>query len=410
MKKTILKKYAELIVKCGINVQKGQDVIVNAELDQPEFVKMVVEYCYKYGARKVTVDWSYQPLGKLHNRYCSLKTLSTVDNWMIEKWKHRVETLPAFIYIDSEDPDGLKGLDEEKSAKARMKSYPIIKPFRDAMENKYQWCIVAVPGKKWAKKVFPNLSTSKAMEAMWEAILKATRVDDDPIKAWEKHNENLAKRCEYLNNLKLKNLTYKSSNGTNFKVGLLENAVFIGGGECTLGSNIYYNPNMPTEECFTTPRKGDIEGVVYSTKPLSYNGQLIENFHIVFEKGKVKEVHAEKGEDILRQMVNMDEGASMLGEVALLPNDSPISNMNILFYNTLFDENASCHLALGMGFTNCIRDYEKYSNEELHDMGINDSMIHVDFMIGNKDLSIVGETMDGKIVQIFDKGDWAFNI
>ncbi|MCH5172112.1 MAG: aminopeptidase [Erysipelotrichales bacterium] len=408
MKKSILKKYAELIVKCGVNVQKGQDVIINADLDQPEFVKMVVEYCYKNGARKVTVDWSYQPLAKLHNKYCSLKTLSTVDDWVVERWKMRVKTLPATIWLDSEDPDGLKGMNDKKAAQARMASYPIIKPYRDEMENKYQWCIAAVPGKKWAKKVFPDLPAGKAMEKLWEAILKASRVDDNPIKAWEQHNKNLAERCAYLNSLHLKSLTYKSSNGTNFTVGLLDKSLFVGGGETTLGSGVYYNPNIPSEECFTTPRKGDIEGVVYSTKPLSYNGQLIENFYIVFENGKVKEVHAEKGEEVLRQMVSMDEGASMLGEVALIPYDSPISNMNVLFYNTLFDENASCHLALGMGYTNCIDGFENYTMKEMHEMGVNDSMIHVDFMIGSKDLSIVGTTKDGKSVQIFENGNWAF--
>lgn len=408
MKKTILKKYAELIVKKGINVQKGQDVIIRCELDQPEFIKMVVEFCYKYGARKVTVDWSYQPLAKVHNRYCSIKTLSTVEKWEEEKLKHRVKTLPALIWIDSEDPDGLKGMNEKKSAKAQMKRYPIIKPYNDQLENKYQWCIAAVPGKKWAKKVFPELSVSKGMEKLWEAILKASRVNDNPIEEWNKHNENLLNRCTRLNDLHLKSLTYKASNGTDFKVGLMENALFIGGGETTLNSNIYYNPNIPSEECFTTPRKGDIDGIVYATKPLSYKGKLIEDFWIKFEHGKVKEVFAKKNMDVLEQMVKMDEGASMLGEVALIPNDSPISNMNILFYNTLFDENASCHLALGMGFSNCIKDFEKYSLKELQAMGVNDSMIHVDFMIGCQDLSIVGETLDGEEVQIFKDGNWAF--
>lgn len=408
MKKTRLKKYAELIVKMGINVQKGQDVIINCGLDQPEFVKMVVDYCYKFGARKVTVDWYYQPLDKLHNRYCSIKTLASVEKWQLEKWQHRVDTLPAILFIDSDNPDGLKGINEEKSAKARMKSYPLIKPFRDAMENKYQWCIAAVPGKEWAKKIFPNLSTAKAMEKLWEAILYTARVDEDPIKAWELHNKDLADRCAYLNSLHLKNLYYKSNNGTNFRVGLLPNALFMGGEEVTLDRNIHFNPNIPSEECFTSPRKGDIEGVVYASKPLSYNGQLIENFWFKFENGRVTEVHAEKGEEVLRHMVKMDDGASMLGEVALIPHKSPISDLNILFYNTLFDENASCHLALGTGFTNAIKDFEKYTNEELHEMGINESMIHVDFMIGNKDLSIVGETMSGEKIQLFKDGNWAF--
>lgn len=408
MQKTRLKKYAELIVRKGINVQKGQEVIINCDLDQPEFVELVVKYCYKYGAKKVMVEWNYQPLTKIHTRYRSLKTMTHFEKWELEKLQYKVDVLPAAIWLDSEDPDGLKGLDEKKSAKARMINFPIIKPYRDKMENKYQWCIAAVPGKKWAKKVFPNMPTGKAIEKLWEAILKASRVDDDPIKAWNEHNANLARRCEYLNNLHLKSLTYKSNNGTDFTVGLLDNALFVGGGELTLGSNVYFNPNIPSEECFTTPERGKIDGVVYATKPLSYNGQLIENFHFVFKDGKVVEVHAEKNEDVLRQMVKMDEGASMLGEVALIPYKSPISDMNILFYNTLFDENASCHLALGMGFSNCIKDFEKYKTEDFIKMGVNDSMIHVDFMIGSKDLSIIGTTKDNKKVEIFKEGNWAF--
>ncbi len=408
MKKSVLKKYAELIAKTGINVQKGQDVIIRCDLDQPEFVKMVTEYCYKFGARKVTIEWSYQPLAKVHNKYCSVKTLATIEKWEEEKLKHNSLTLPALIWLDSEDPDGLKGMNEKKSAEAQRIRYPLIKPYRDAMENKYQWCIAAVPGKKWAKKVFPNLSVSQAMEKLWEAILYTSRVDENPIEAWKKHNEDLLNRCNYLNSLNLKSLTYKASNGTDFTVGLIENALFIGGGEETLGNKVYFNPNIPSEECFTTPKRGDIEGIVYSSKPLSYKGQLIENFWIKFEHGKVVDVHAEKNEHVLREMVSMDEGATMLGEVALIPYDSPISNLNILFYNTLFDENASCHLALGMGFPNCIKDFEKYSLEEIRQMGVNDSMIHVDFMIGTKDLSIVGTTKEGKQVQIFKDGNWAF--
>ena len=408
MKKSVLKKYAELIAKTGINVQKGQDVIIRCDLDQPEFVKMVTEYCYKFGARKVTIEWSYQPLAKVHNKYCSVKTLATIEKWEEEKLRHNSLTLPALIWLDSEDPDGLKGMNEKKSAEAQRIRYPLIKPYRDAMENKYQWCIAAVPGKKWAKKVFPNLSVSQAMEKLWEAILYTSRVDENPIEAWKKHNEDLLNRCNYLNGLNLKSLTYKASNGTDFTVGLIENALFIGGGEETLGNKVYFNPNIPSEECFTTPKRGDIEGIVYSSKPLSYKGQLIENFWIKFENGKVVDVHAEKNEHVLREMVSMDEGATMLGEVALIPYDSPISNLNILFYNTLFDENASCHLALGMGFPNCIKDFEKYSLEEIRNMGVNDSMIHVDFMIGTKDLSIVGTTKEGKQVQIFKDGNWAF--
>ncbi|MDD5923221.1 MAG: aminopeptidase [Clostridia bacterium] len=407
MKKTILRKYAKLIAVTGAKVRKGQEVIIYAELDQPEFVSFVVDECYKAGASKVTVEWNYQPLAKLHYRHRSLTTLKKVENWEIEKIKHRVDILPATIYLISEDPDGLKGINMEKMSKAQQARFKVIKPFRDAMENKYQWCIAAVPGEAWAKKVFPGMRKSVAMEKLWEAILYTSRVDEDPIAAWDKHNEDLAKRCEYLNSLGIESLEYKSSNGTDFRVGMIDNAEFLGGGEYTLSGN-YFNPNIPTEEVFITPMKGKAEGIVYATKPLSYQGQLIENFSIRFENGKAVEVHAEKNEDLLKKMISMDEGAAYLGECALVPYDSPISNSGILFYNTLFDENAACHLALGKGFGNSIKHYENYTLEQIEEMGVNESMIHEDFMIGSEDLSIVAVTKDGTRVQIFKDGNWAF--
>ncbi len=407
MKKTILKKYAKLIAVTGAKVRKGQEVVIYADLDQPEFVAYVVDECYKAGAKEVTVQWSYQPLTKIHYRHESLTTLKKVKNWELERLKYRVDTLPATIYLISEDPDGLKGINMEKMSKAQQARYIQIKEYRDAMENKYQWCIAAVPGVAWAKKVFPGLRKNEAVERLWEAILYTSRVDDDPVAAWEKHNKDLTDRCNYLNSLNIATLEYKSSNGTDFKVGMIDNAEFLGGGEYTLGGN-YFNPNIPTEEVFITPKRGVAEGIVYSTKPLSYQGQLIENFSIRFKDGKAVEAHAEKNEELLNKMISMDEGAAYLGECALVPYDSPINNSGLLFYNTLFDENAACHLALGKGFGNCIKNYEKYTLKELEDMGINDSMIHEDFMIGSKDLSITAITKDGKRVQIFKDGNWAF--
>ena len=255
MNKTKLRKYAQLIVKCGVNVQKGQEVLITAELDQPEFVKLVVEECYKAGAKKVSVDWNYQPLTKLNVKYCSENVLSTMEKWQIEKWEHQADTLPCKIYLISEDPDGLAGINQKKYAKASAARAKTIKPIRTKMENRYQWCIAAVPGEKWAKKVFPELRTSTAVEKLWEVILSTSRVYDDPILEWKRHNEDLAKRCEFLNNLKIKELRYKSDNGTDFRVGLLPDALFCAGGEKTLGSNIYFNPNIPSEETFTSPRR-----------------------------------------------------------------------------------------------------------------------------------------------------------
>lgn len=408
MKKTVLKKYADLLVRRGVSLKKGQCLTVFASVDQAPLVKEIVAAGYKQGAKAVSVEWSFDEIEKLHYKHQSLKTLSEVPNWKIEKLKNRVETLPARIYITSEDPDGMKGVNQAKIAKARMATYPILKPFIDQIENKEQWCIAGAASPAWAKKVFPGLKKKEAVEKLWDAIMQTSRMCDDPVAAWDEHNKNLKEKCDYLNNLHLKELHYTSSNGTDFRVGLLDNALFLGGAEKTLGSNIVFNPNIPSEECFTSPKKGEAEGIVYSTKPLSYQGELIENFSIRFEKGKAVEVKAEKGEELLKQMISMDETAGYLGEVALIPYDSPINKTNILFFNTLYDENASCHLALGMGFTNCIKDYGKYTKEELNSMGINDSMIHVDFMIGSNDLDIVGETIDGKKIQIFKDGNWAF--
>lgn len=408
MKKTVMQKYAKLIARKGINVKKGQEVVVSASLDQPEFVKMVVEECYRAGASKVTVEWSFQPITKLHYRYRSLKTLSTFEKWEIEKLEHKCETLPATIYIESDDPDGLKGIDQTKVSKASQAKYPIIKPYHDKMDNKYQWCIAAVPGEAWAKKVFPGERTSKAVEKLWNAILYTSRADgDDPVKAWEEHNADLKTRFEYLNSLGIESLHYTASNGTDFTVGLIPDALFMGGSELTLDGR-EFNPNIPSEEVFTSPMKGNAEGIVYATRPLSYRGELIENFSVRFEGGKAVEVHAEKGEDLLKQMISMDENAAYLGECALVPFDSPIRNSEITFYNTLFDENACCHLAFGRGFENCIKDFDKYTLEECRQKGINDSLIHVDFMIGSEDLNITAHTRDGKDVAIFKDGNWAF--
>lgn len=408
MKKTVMQKYARLIARKGINVKKGQEVIVSASLDQPEFVKMVVEECYRAGASKVTVEWNYQPITKLHYRYRSLKTLSTFEKWEIEKLEHKCETLPATIYIESDDPDGLKGIDQSKVSKASQAKYPIIKPYHDKMDNKYQWCIAAVPGEAWAKKVFPGERTSKAVEKLWNAILYTSRADgDDPVKAWEEHNADLKTRFEYLNSLGIESLHYTASNGTDFTVGLIPDALFMGGSEFTLGGT-EFNPNIPSEEVFTSPMKGKAEGVVHATRPLSYRGELIENFSVRFENGKAVEVHAEKGEELLKQMISMDENAAYLGECALVPFDSPIRNSEITFFNTLFDENACCHLAFGRGFENCIKDFDKYTLEECREKGINDSLIHVDFMIGSEDLNITAHTRGGKDVAIFKDGNWAF--
>ena len=407
MKKTVLRKYAQLIVRCGVNVQKGQDVLIFAELDQPDFVAMVVEEAYKAKARKVTVEWNYQPLQKLHVRYRSLATMSTVQQWEKERQEHYCQTMPCRIHIISEAPDGLKGMNMEKVMKARQKTFPILKPYKDRREGYEQWCIAAVPGKAWAKKVFPGMRTSLAMEKLWEAILSTSRVEDDPIAAWEKHNKNLHERCAYLNSLQIASLHYTADNGTDLTVGMIPEARFCGGEEVSK-QNIAFNPNIPSEECFISPMRGKAEGIVYSTKPLSYQGQLIEDFYIRFENGKAVESGAKKGAQLLETMLSMDEGAAYLGECALVPQKSPIAESGLLFYNTLFDENASCHLAMGMGYADTIEDHHNKTLEQCRELGINDSMIHEDFMIGCDTMNIDATTRDGKVIPIFRGGNWAF--
>ena len=407
MKKSVLRKYAQLIAESGVNVQKGQEVFIVAGLDQPEVVKMVVEACYKRGAARVVVDWDYQPLTRVNVRYRSLKNLSALEDYEEARWKHYVDKLPCRIYLESDDPDGLKGINQEKMAKAQQNRYPLIKGYRDQMENKYQWCIAAVPGEAWARKLFPTLSKHQALEKLWEAILTTSRVDENPVKAWDEHNADLLNRCNYLNGLGIRELHYSASNGTDFTVGMIPEAQFKGGGDTSL-KGIFFHPNIPTEECFISPMRGKAEGIVYATKPLSYQGQLIENFSVRFENGKAVEVKAEKNQALLEQMIAMDEGAAYLGECALVPVNSPISESGMLFYQTLFDENAACHLALGMGFADTIKGYEEKTLEECRAMGINDSMNHEDFMIGYEGLDIDAITRDGKTVPIFRRGKWAF--
>ena len=406
MNKRVLKKYAQLIVEVGANVQKGQEVHLTISTENTEFARYIVEACYKAKADKVIINWTDDEITKLNYKYRSVKSLSKYEKWEIEKLQHRVDVVPVRIFIEDSDPDGLKGIDQAKVGKVRMNTYPILKPYIDKIDGMDQWVIAAIPGAKWAKKVFPNETKAKALEKLWDAILKAARVDDDPVKAWKEHNKNLADKCAKMNELNFEYLEYTNSLGTKLTIELAPTNIWLAGSEEARVSKIVFNPNMPTEEVFGMPKKDGVNGIVYSALPLSYQGQLIENFNIRFENGKAVEAHAEKGEELLNQMINMDEGAAYLGEVALVPYSSPISQSGILFYNTLFDENASCHLALGRAFYNNVKDYEKYSKEEMEKL-VNNSMIHVDFMIGTSDLTIVGIKKSGEKVFVFKDGDWA---
>ena len=404
-----LRNYARLIARSGVNVKQGQEVVIRTEPEQTQFVALLVEECYEAGAARVIVDWQAQAVTKLAIKYQSPEKLGAVEKWEEAKLQYAVDTLPAMIYIYSEDPDGLRGIDQEKWAAAQQARYAVTRPYRDAMENRYQWCVASAPGLEWARKVFPGLEDGAAVEELWRLILRCSRADgEDPIEAWRRHSAELRRRCDWLNSLKLRRLIYRSeSTGTDLTVGLMPQMLFCGGAEELPGTGQWFNANIPSEEVFTTPMKGEAEGIVCSTMPLSYRGVLIEDFSLRFEKGRVVEARAGKNEEALRLMIAMDEGASMLGECALVPWESPIRESGVLFYNTLFDENASCHLALGEGYSSCLKDPEKYSPAEARRLGVNDSMIHEDFMIGARDLDITGVSEDGRETPIFRAGRWA---
>lgn len=409
MEEKKLRAYARLIARMGVNIRAGQEVIIRTEPQQLEFLEMLIDECYLAGASKVSIEWRFVPAQRLDIKYQSDETLGRVEPWEEQRLKEKAEKLPASIYLDSDDPDGLGSVDQDKWARAKQRRFKITRSYSDAMENKYQWCVAAVPGLMWARKVFPGLDDEAAVEKLWETILKCARADgDDPITAWQAHNAALKRRCDWLNSLSLRRLIYKSdSTGTDLSVGLIPQMRFMGGADELPNSDVCFDANIPSEEVYTTPRRGDVEGLAVATRPFSYRGVLIENFSVRFENGRVAEVHAEKNEEALRLMVGMDEGAGMLGECALVPYDSPIRNSGILFYSTLLDENASCHLALGEGYSSCLENFESYTLDEARALGVNESMIHEDFMIGASDLCITGITADGREVPIFINGAWA---
>ena len=409
MKKTIMRKYAKLAVQKGVNLQKGQGAVLQASVSEHEFAEMVAEEAYRAGAKWVRMEWTDQAVTRLHYRHQTVTELCKVADWTVEKMKFTAKELPCMIHIASADPDGLKGINPGKMQKAMIAQSKVFKPIQDEMENKYQWTIVAVPSRAWAKKVFPGERTSTAVEKLWEEILRAVRVteDNDPVAEWDSHNKTLREKCEALNALDLDYLHYQAPNGTDFKCWLIPGGTWHGGCDTLATTGVDYNPNMPSEEVFTSPLRGRCEGTVVSTLPLSYQGTVIPKFSMDFKDGKAVAVHAEEHQELLEKMITMDEGAAMLGELALVPYDSPISNSGVLFYNTLFDENAACHIAMGRGFNETIPGFADMSKEQLKEKGINDSMIHVDFMIGCKELNITGYTRDGKEVAIFKDGGWA---
>ena len=406
---TLLQKYAELIVRTGANVQPGQVVQLSVSVEQHEFAARIIEECYKAGAKKVNVDWLYDAQSRLNFQYADQDVLSQVLPWEEAKMKQMVEDLPCRIFIASDDPDAMNGIDPQKLSTVAQGRSRVLKPYRNAIDGKHQWVIAAYPSVKWARKCFPALSDGQAVDKLWEAILRTVRVreDNDPVAAWKAHTDFIEEKAAWMNAQGFSSLRYKSANGTDFTAELIPGAKWEGAGAFNTVNGAFYIPNMPTEEIFTSPMAGKCEGTLVAVKPLSWNSQLIENFSITFKDGRAVSCRAEKGQELLEKMIRMDENAAMLGELALVPKESPVNQCGFLFYETLFDENACCHVALGMGFKEVLPGGDDMTVAQAQEQGVNDSIIHVDFMVGADDLSIDGVRPDGTTEPIFRNGTWA---
>lgn len=409
MNKSFLIKYASLAVNIGVNIQKDNILVISSPIETAEFARLITEEAYKSGAKDVIVHYGDQKLTKIKLENSSLETISNIPEWQAESYNYYARQEACFISISASDPDGLKGVSVEKiGASQKARTSALKEYFDNSMSNKCRWCVLSVPTLSWAKKVFPKVSDDEAMESLWDVIFKTVRVDtENPVNAWEKHNAYLEEKIKFMNNNNFKSVHLKSANGTDLNIELPEGHIWAGGSERDV-NGIPFNANMPTEEVFTLPKKTGVNGIVYSSKPLSYGGNLIDNFSITFKDGKAIDFTAETGYDVLNQMLESDEGAKYLGEVAFVPYNSPISNSKLIFFNTLFDENAACHLAFGRAYESCVKDADKYSEEELEKIGVNNSIIHVDFMIGTSDLEVTGINENGETIQIFSNGNWAF--
>ncbi len=404
-----LKKYAELLIKVGLNVQKGQPVVISSPVDCADFARLCAEEAYNAGCREVYMNWSDDQITRMKYLHGADEIFDTVPQWRADFYNSVSAEGAAWLSIYSEDPEAMNGVDPDRIRRSSIASGKAIKPYRDRqMLNFFPWCIASVPTLAWAKKVFPDVSEDEAMDMLWDAILDSSRVFDnsDPVREWEDHCKNLSERVRILNDYAFDHLEYKNSLGTDLTIKLPENHIWMGGSEETQDGRTFC-ANIPTEEVFCAPVKTGVDGIVYASKPLVINGNIVDNFSFKLENGKIVDVQAEKGLKFLKSAIAVDDGASYLGEVALVPYHSPISQSGLLFYNTLFDENASCHLAFGEGYP-CLKDGAGMSREELSANGINDSIMHEDFMIGTPDLSIIGVTKDGQRIPVFVDGDFAF--
>lgn len=402
-----LSKYAELAIKVGVNIQEGQELLISASIQAVELVRELTKKAYENGASYVHVDWSDDVLTRVTYEMAPLHAFENFPEWKKLQREELAKRGAAFLSVTSQSPDLLKGVDGEKISAFQKSAGTALNTFRKYIQSdKVSWTIIAAASEDWAKKVFPDEREENRVEKLWDAIFKATRVDmEDPIAAWKKHDETLHEKVAILNEKRMKSLHYKAP-GTDLTIELPEKHIWVGAGSIN-EKGIEFMANMPTEEVFTVPKKDGVNGYVTSTKPLSYGGNIIDNFTLTFENGRIVDVKAEQGEEILKKLVETDEGSHYLGEIALVPHESPISQSNILFYNTLFDENASNHLAIGSAYAFCLEGGKTMSEEELEAHGLNQSITHVDFMIGSAEMDIDGILEDGTTIPIFRNGNWA---
>ncbi|CAN7392595.1 aminopeptidase [Rossellomorea sp. LjRoot5] len=402
-----VKQYAELAVKVGVNVQEDQPLWISAPLGTEDFVRLVVKEAYLAGARIVHVQWYDEEIMRMHYESAPDDVFYEYPSWLAAAHEWVVDLKGAFLQIEANDPDLLKGIDPDRIMNFEKASGDALDRFYEAIEkDEISWSIVAIPSQKWADKVFPELPSSERVASLWERIFTSVRIDHpDPVSAWKSHIQTLTDKATQLNSLNLESLHY-SAVGTDLSIELHEDHIWLTGASKTpQGTN--FIANMPTEEVYTVPVKTGVNGTVISTKPLAYNGNVIDGFTLTFVDGEIEEVSAKEGEEILRKLIETDEGAAYLGEVALVPHHSPISDSGILFFNTLFDENASNHLAIGSSYPTCIKDGNILSDEEREVKGLNESVVHEDFMIGSATMNIDGVCRDGKKIAIFRNGNWA---
>lgn len=405
--KEILTAYADIVVKIGVNLQVGQGVTISSPVECAEFARIVAESAYRNGASEVYIDYSDEKFFRTQIENETEERIAKVPDWLILQKTEMTKEKRAFISISAGDPMIFEGIDPSLMQRIFSEKYKALDFFfKSTMSNSVRWCVIAYPTIGWAKKIFPDVSEAVAYKKLWNAIKTSMRLDEKcPVSAWQKHRETLEKRSKWLNDMDFYALKYKSSKGTDLTVGLADGHFWTGAFE-NAQDNIVFCANMPSEEIFTAPHKGRVDGTLVNALPLVHGGQVIDDFKLTFIGGRIVDFSAEKGYEVLKSIIETDEGTHHLGEVALIGKNSRISKQNILFYNTLFDENASCHLAIGEGYPTTLKNGNEQTAKERADRGLNESIEHVDFMIGTADLSIIGLTKDGEEIAIFENGEW----